>query len=188
MTDVKEVLKRFVKGQQRWPLITGKVKALDGELCDVDPSDGGPTIFSVRIKPAVNNAAFGVIAYPKVSSPCVIGELDGDPNKYVLLQCERIDHMLVKMDGGAVLELRAGGVVAINDDDYGGLVKVQELRQDLAKVNAILQAIQQTFANWIPTNGDSGVAALKASSNAFTALQRPDFQTIESQKTKHGSA
>lgn len=188
MSEAKEVLKRFIKGQQKWPMLTGTIKAVDGELCDVDPSDGGPTIFSVRIKPAVNNNEYGVIAYPKVKSPCVIGELDGDPNKYVLLQCEQIDHMLIKMAGGSSIELKAGGVVNINGDDHKGLVKVDDLRQDLAKVNAILQAIQTAFQSWVPVDGDSGVSLLKTMSSQFTGLQRPTYQTIESQKTKHGSA
>lgn len=187
MSDAKEALKRLIKGEQRWPLITGKVSALDGdELCDVEPSDGGPTIYSVRIKPAVDNKAFGVIAYPKVGSPCVIGELDGDPNKYVLLQCEQIDHLLVKMEGGAVLELRAGGVVAINGDGYGGLVKVQELRQELNKVNAFLNGLRQALSTSATLPEDGGATYKAQIAAAISGLQLPTYNTIESQKTKHG--
>ncbi|MBS1944772.1 MAG: hypothetical protein JST98_06110 [Bacteroidetes bacterium] len=188
MNNARKALKQFVQGMQRPPLLTGKVIAVEADTCDVDPSDGGPTIYMVRLKPAIGTAQVGAITYPKVGSPCVIAELDGDANKYILVNCEQVDRLLVKLQGGATVEVKNDGTLELNGAQYGGLVKVQQLRQELAKVNAILQAVQQAFSSWMPANGDSGVAALKAASNAFTALQRPDYNTIESQKTKHGSA
>lgn len=188
MNNARKALKQFVQGMQRPPLLTGKVVAVDADTCDVDPSDGGPTIYMVRLKPAIGTSEVGTITWPKVGSTCVIAELDGDANKYLLVNCEQVDRVLVKMTGGATVEVKNNGTLELNGPQYGGLVKVQDLRQDLAKVNAILQAMQQVFTNWMPANGDSGVAALKAASNAFTGLQRPTYNTIESQKTQHGSA
>lgn len=186
MTDARKALKGFVKALQRPPLMTGKVVAVDADTCDVAPSDGGPTLYSVRLKPAMGTQEAGTITWPKVGSTCVVAELDGNANKYILVNCEQVDRVLVKLQGGATVEVRNNGTVELNGAQYGGLVKVQELRQELAKVNTFLTTLRSAISA-APGGGD--VAPFKgALSAALAPLQVPTYQTIESQKTKHGGS
>lgn len=186
MNNARKALKRFVTGLQRPPLLTGKVKAVSGDTCDVDPGDGGPTIYMVRLKPAIGTQEVGTITRPKVGSTCVIAELDGNANKYMLVSCEEVDRVLVKLAGGATVEVKNDGTLELNGAQYGGLVKVQELRQELAKVNTFLTTLRSAI-NSAPGGGD--VAPFKgALTAALASLQIPTYNTIESQTTKHGSA
>lgn len=186
MNNARKALKQFVKGLQRPPLLTGKVVSVDADTCDVEPSDGGPTIYMVRVKPAIGTAEVGTITWPKVGSTCVVGELDGDANKYMLVSCEQVDRVLVKLAGGATVEVKNNGTLELNGAQYGGMVKVAELRQDLAKVNSFLTTLRNAI-NSAPGAGD--VAPFKAAlTGALSPLQLPTYQTIESDKTKHGSA
>lgn len=188
MTSARKALKEFVKGMQRPPLLTGKVVAVDGDTCDVDPSDGGPTLYSVRVKTAVGTSEVGTIVWPKVGSTCIVAELDGDANKYILVSCEQVDRVLVKLEGGATVEVKNDGTLELNGAQYGGLVKVEELRQGLSKVNAFLNGLRQALTSSPTLVEDGGATYKNAISLAISALQMPDWSQIESQKTKHGSA
>lgn len=186
MTQVGRALKQFVKDSLRWPVITGTVRAVNGDMCDVDPADGGPTLYDVRLKPAATDGQMGMIAYPMKGSNVVLLRLNGDDNAYAVAQVERIERMHVELAGGATLDLLPNGMLHINGDAHKGLVKVQELRQDLAKVNTFLETLRNAL-NTAPGGGD--VVPFKIALNAALApLQLPTYATIESQTTKHGGA
>ena len=188
MNNARKALKQFVQGMQRPPLLTGKVVAVDADTCDVDPSDGGPTIYMVRLKPAIGTNEVGTITWPKVGSTCVIAELDGDANKYILVNCEQVDRVLVKLEGGATMEVKNDDTMELNGAQYGGLVKVQDLRQDLNKVNAFLEGLRQALATSATLPEDGGATYKAQITAAISGLQLPTYNTIESPKTKHGGA
>lgn len=188
MNNARKALKQFVQSMQRPPMLTGKVVAVDADTCGVDPGDGGPTIYMVRLKPAIGTQEVGTITWPKVGSTCVIAELDGDANKYILVNCEQVDRVLVKLQGGATVEVKNDGTLELNGSQYGGLVKVQDLLQELAKVNTFLNELRQALTS-SPTLAEDGGATYKAAiTTAISGLQLPTYNTIESQTTKHGSA
>jgi len=186
MKDAKAALKQFVQRHISWQVITGKVIAVDDETCDIDPADGGTTFHKVRLKPAVNGDDLGTIIYPKVGSECTFVVCNGDANSAQLWNAEKVDRILWKIEGGAQIEVKNDGTLELNGDQYGGLVKQQELKDQLAKLNAFMQNVQQAFTSWVTVPNDGG-AALKANSSQFTSLTRPDFSNIDSDKTKHGS-
>lgn len=187
MSGARKALKQFITGVQRPTMLTGKVVRTADETCDVEPSDGGPVLYNVRIKPAINNTAFGILPYPKVGSTCIVAELDGNANKYVLLQAEELERVLVKTDKCAI-EMKADGTITLNGDGLGGLVKVNELKQELIKVNNFLGALRQALSSAPTSPGDGGSTFKGAVTAAIASLQLPTYQAIENTKVKHGGA
>lgn len=187
MTErVNKALKRLARGEQRVQVITGKVSAVNGMVCDVVPSDGGAMMFDVRLTVTSSSDEVGCVAVPMVGSSVIIGMLNGDPNAWTVLHVERIERWFLNLPGKASIEARPNGNVLINGESYGGLVKVQELRSELQKVNTFLITLRTAITAAVPAPGDGGAAIKAAVASAIQTLQLPTYTSIESQRTKHG--
>jgi hypothetical protein len=181
-----KALRKFAKRMQTVQVITGSVKAVNGYLCDVEPSDGGPVIFDVRLKVASNAGEEGCYAIPRNGSRVRLVMLDGQDNAWAVTDVETIESWVLHLDGGATIEAKPNGAVAINGDQYGGLVKVEELRQELAKVNTFLTTLRQAIASAPVVGGDGGASMKAYIASQLGGLQIPTYNTIESTRTKHG--
>lgn len=167
-------------------LITGRVVAVSGYTCDVDPDDGGPTLYDVRLKVALNDAQTGVYSIPRIGSGVMVGLIDANLNKAVVLDVETIERHIILIDGDGKMELLPGGQVHLNGDQYGGLVKADELRNELQKVTTFLTTLRQAIAAAPVSPGDGGSAFKSSLTGAISALQLPTYAQIESTSTKHG--
>ncbi|HRF82634.1 MAG TPA: hypothetical protein PL070_21415, partial [Flavobacteriales bacterium] len=99
---------------------------------------------------------------------------------------EDIKEWVLIANGGAELRVKQGGNIAINGEQYGGLIKVQELRTELTKVNTFLTTLRSAIQSAPVAPGDGGAAFKSALISALSALQVPTYTNIESSKTKHG--
>lgn len=181
-----KALRKLIDRRQVAQLLTGKVTAVNGYACDVDPDDGGPTLYDVRLKVALNNVQTGVYGLPKAGSRVLVGLLDGDENKAVALAAETIEKYVLHVDGGAKVELKPSGALELNGSSYGGLVKVQELRAELEKVSTFLNGIRQAVNTAAVATDNSGATFKSNLIAAMAPLQLPNYSNIESNKTKHG--
>ena len=76
----------------------------------------------------------------------------------------------------------------INGDDHGGLPSWKALEPELNKINAFIDTFKQMLE--IPVNeaGNGAPSAFQqAFKAAFSSYQNPDYSSVESQKTRHGS-
>ena len=107
---------------------------------------------------------------------------DGEP------ELEDDDSALWTKDGGWIIA-RASGKVELFGKGYGGLIKVESLKDELAKNNQILQAILTIITGaTIPEPGNGSPSALqKALQLALTGKQVGDFSNIASDKVFHGN-
>lgn len=184
--EVRKALKRMVRKQLAPEVITGKVVAVFGtDTCDVEPSDGGAVLYDVRLRVSQNSADSGAFSVPKKGSQVVCVQLAMNANNWAVIAVEDIEEHIVKVNGNAELRVKPNGNITINGDQYGGLVKVQELRTELDKVTSFLN----TLRNAINSAGAGPDAApFKAAlSAALGPLPLPSYTNIESDKTKHGS-
>lgn len=117
-----------------------------------------------------------------VRSPVMlpISSVDGAP------ELEEGDAALWTKGGGWVI-VRSSGAVELFGKNYGGLIKIEELKTQLQKNNEILTALLSAVEVPVnePGNGAPSVfqTALKA---ALTGKAVGDFSGIENEKVKHG--
>jgi len=72
-------------------------------------------------------------------------------------------------------------------DQFGGLVKIEELVKNLDKLTARVDGIIDAIKNGVPIPTDGG-AGLQTTIKAALALlvDKEDFTTIENENIKHG--
>lgn len=121
---------------------------------------------------------------PGVGSKCLIGIVNNNAAASFLIDCEVVEEIEITDKTGFKFSLN-NGLLKINGDDFGGIVKADELKTQVDKNTLILETIQTVFSNWIPVPEDGG-AALKALVTAFTSLSRADLTNIKNDKIKHG--
>lgn len=90
--------------------------------------------------------------------------------------------------GGSLVVCRKDGTVELNGTQNGGVIVASELKNQLAKLTARVDAVYNALKN-SPTAAQDGGAAYKgAISTALAAVtQKEDFSKIESEKVKHGT-
>lgn len=126
-----------------------KVKAVDSATwtATVVPVDSEAELFDVRLRASANGATAGLLVVPKVGTTALLQLIGNDPDLAYLAHVDNADRVLVRVDGGAQLEV-AGEKVKLNGDDFGGLVQVAEL---VRKYNALLELLEKL--QHIPPSG-----------------------------------
>jgi len=164
-------------------LVRAKVTAVTEQYtCDVQPTNGDAKILDVKLRATENEVESGVVAFPKIGTIAlilIVNQTDG-----YLLHATEIERVIVKQSGFRI-EIDHEGNVKLNDCSNDGLVKLPVLQEEVAKLNAFLNAIKQTFQTWVPVPQDGG-AALKAAMNAALASQQTaDLSNAGNDKIKH---
>jgi len=121
---------------------------------------------------------------PAIDSKCLIGIVNNNSAAAFLIECEILDEIEISDKTGFKLTLK-DGLLTINGEAFGGIVKADELKTQIDKNTEIIKQIQLAFQNWTPIPEDGG-AALKALVSGLTGLERADLSGIKNDKVKHG--
>lgn len=129
-------------------IIICTVVSVDGVTCVCQPIDEGQAeIVDVRLVSELHATNF--LVTPAVDS--VVGVLafsDLETTEYMVVLFSEID------------------TINIRGDQYGGLVKVQELVDKINALESDLNDLKQVFTTWVPVPNDWG-AALKAGATTW---------------------
>jgi hypothetical protein len=152
----------------------GKVTEVDSDkrTCTVELRNGNADLTDVRFQ-AEQSLDTGVVLIPKIGSDVIVAYLDDD------------EAYIAKTSKLSQVEIITEGDILLNGDDYGGLIKINELKTQIDKNTNLLKQIQNVFKSWVAVPSDGG-AALKALSTQFTLLQRANLSDIENKTVKHG--
>jgi hypothetical protein len=159
----------------RLGLIFGTVKSveLDTNTCVVTPFNSRfvSDIPGVLLQADVSD---GVEFIPTIDSTVmVMWSLQNSPYVAMYSELENIN-------------MSCNDVIKLQDGSFGGLTKTQELKTQLDKTNAVLQAVVDSLSSWTPVPSDGG-AALKAFFVAAVAGKtKGDYSDIENEKVTHG--
>lgn len=121
---------------------------------------------------------------PKVGSIALIGTPMQEEAAGFLIDCASLDEEYIEDSTGFKWHLNEG-LLKINGESFEGLVKAPELKLQVDKNTAILEAIQKAFQQWVPSPSDGG-AALKAQVATIPTMERADLKNIQNKKILHG--
>jgi hypothetical protein len=121
---------------------------------------------------------------PSLQSKCLIGIVNNNTAAAFLIECEEIEEIEISDKTGFKLVLNNGNLT-INGDKFGGIVDAIELKKQVDKNTAVLEAIQTAFQSWVTVPNDGG-AALKGIASSFINLAVADLSNIQNEKIKHG--
>ena len=137
---------------------------------------------------------YGFFAKAKEGKAVVLSQ-GGNAGSYVLLPICSVDGAPELKDGDAALWSKDGSFVIVRSDktvelngtDFGGLIKIEELKKELAKMTARIDGIINAVKTAAVSPQDGG-ATFK--SNMIASLEmlvnKEDFSQIENKKVQHG--
>lgn len=76
--------------------------------------------------------------------------------------------------------------IAMNGDEFGGLLKATAFLNEFSKAIELLNAIKSAFENWVPTPMDGGAALKAIMSTALTGKSTGNYENLINDKIKHG--
>ena len=137
---------------------------------------------------------YGFYAKAKEGRVIVLSQ-GGNAGSYILLPVSSTEGVPDIKDGDAVLWSEDGGTVIVRADktveldgtDFGGLIKINELKKELEKTNSFLNAFINVLKAPVPEPGNGAPSAFQATLNGvISALPLPDYSQIENTKVQHG--
>lgn len=159
-----------------WSL-TGKVISVDENkrTCNVELTNKDADLKDVRLQ-ATEGGDTGIIFYPAENSNVIVHFLNRD-NAYV-----------TKTDKVSKIELiTESGEILLNGDEFGGLIKTDELKTQLAKntqrIDTIISVLKSTITS-VALHPNPGWSAII--NPILNALQKEDYSNIENETVKHG--
>lgn len=130
--------------------------------------DEGLELPDVRLVPAIGEAAVTLVVIPAIDSLVLVGVINNNMLSSYIIQCQEASKII--MMGGTL----------------GGLVKVNELRDQLAlmtgRIDKCVEFIKKAqTASLHPSPTWAGEASV-----AFNALVKESFDEIENERVTHG--
>ncbi len=174
---IKDVVNRILN--DKLPVLTevGKVVSVDSDsmTCEVSII-GKPNLTDVRLKSIINNDDNGILIKPKVGSYVLITLINNKRGNAFVSGYSDVDSIRL-----ITPKIELGG------DEFGGLIKIEELKQQLNtltnRVDTIIKAIEQG----VPVAGDGGIGYQTSMKLILaTASVKENFDNIENKKVKHG--
>ena len=110
-----------------------------------------------------------------------------DENGKIVAKIKMLNSGNIEIEADGDCKVKAKGNIEINGSDYGGLIKIEELKTQLQKNTAILQGLLGTLKIPITEPGNGSPSAFQATLiTAIGTLQAGNFSNIENKKVVHG--
>lgn len=165
--NIIDVIMKSMRDQEEIYSLVATVDSVDeGKMTvDVSPIDDKAPVLSVRMISGNSETPFLII--PKVGSKCVVTFLSRE-TAFVSLYSE--------------IES-----VKIRGDQFGGLIKIEELVNQLSVMGSRIDKLYEAFSDAVPVAQDGG-AAFQTSAKLIlaTQIETEDFSDIENENVKHG--
>ena len=110
-----------------------------------------------------------------------------DENGKIVAKIKMLNYGNIEIEADGDCKIKTKGKVEINGSDYGGLIKIEELKLQLQKNTAILSGLLGVLKAPVMEQGNGSPSAFQAALiTAIGALQTGDFSNIENKKVVHG--
>lgn len=159
LSEIRKSIKGMTSGNGR--LFTAKVLSADGETCCVEID--GLVVSDVQLRAVVNGEESGILITPKTGSYVTVADLSGDLTRIVVVGFSEVEKISIDAETDIV----------INGGGYGGLIKIEDLVDEL---NRLVQTFN-SHTHVVP-NGTSNAPSTLASSFSTS--------TLENTKVRHG--
>ena len=163
--DIGDLINKLVENNEEVYSLPCKVKEVDGETATLAPLNGDAELLDVKLIAGASETP--ILITPVVDSVVIATFLSKD-TAFISLYSE-IDS------------------VALRGDQFGGLIKIEELTTNLAKLTARVDGIIDAINNGVPVPQDGGVALQKSIvAGLSTLVDKEDFSQIENENVNHG--
>jgi hypothetical protein len=155
-------------------------------VCECEPLNGGAPYFA-RLRALVEIEDKSPLLVPVQDSVVIVATFNKNSAEAFVLGYTDVEKVHLKNTKGGYIDIPDGAVI-VNGDNYGGIIIVDKLIDELKKVNALLDSVL-TVLNGAPIlePGNGAPSALQlALKAAVTGKVLPQYQSITNEKVKHG--
>ncbi len=201
MSNIAQAIRELAKGGKPTTSLICIVDSVDKDARTIDctPLNESAPILGANLQ-ANQNSSCGVVSFPRVGSYVVVGFV-ADGNAGVVLCCDDIEHCEISIKDNKVvfnedgivsniadtkIEITKDGIV-INGGDFGGLVKIKELEDNLKQLKDYVVAMKDAVYSGINAVGVSTAANGPTGANTFNtqmATKTISFKDMENSKIK----
>lgn len=204
MAGLKDIIRKLSKEGDSASIMVGTVSAVDTEArtVDVEPLNEDAPVLGVNLQ-ANQEAKVGVVLFPRVGSFVAVAMLTGYAAGVVVLTediesvevviSDSTSRLTIDEDGARLYvdkntsaEFSKDGIV-LNGGDLGGLVKIQEIKDNLDTLKQYCEALKSATSAGIAAVGAGTAANGTTGATAFdTAMvsQSIVFKDMENDKVK----
>lgn len=161
----RDSIKKTAIGDERIYTAYATVKAVSGAFCSVVTFDGEEIIEDVELQSVTSSN--GVLLTPVIDSIVLVSWLS--KNKPFVTMYSELES------------------VSLRGDDFGGLIKIEELKKQLEIVTDRLDTVYSALKDGVTVPSDGG-AAYKSSISIklSTQIEKENYNDIENENVKHG--
>lgn len=166
-------------------ILVAKVVRVDNDnlvQCEAD----GLEIPDVQLRPIATGSNKAVLVIPKKNSIVLIGSIEGR-QEFIVLSVAEAEKVLMKV-GDMTLDVLSK-VINLNGDQFDGLVKVNELKENLKSLKQYVEALKLATSNGlnavgvgVSANGGTAKAAFETSMSGKIIT----IKEMENTNVKHG--
>ena len=168
------------EGGQSVFIYPARVETVKGSTCSVRINDD-LTVTDVRLRAVINSQTEQVLVTPKVGSYVLVVDLSGGNHRdLAVIACSEVSEINIKI-GNTVATINAEGIV-FNGGSLGGLVKLQELKDNLDSLKSYVEAMNgalpaafSAVGAGAAANGATGAASYQGAMSGQT-VQLKDME------------
>lgn len=190
-TEIRNKI-RAMMGQKTPLLLTGKVESVDKDKCTCTVSVGDLKLTDVRLRSVVNGEDSKLLITPAKDSYVTIIDLSGELRETEVIGYSQIEAIDIETGGDIKINCKGDtnidcdGTVTFNGGDHDGLVKLQELKDNLDALKDYLNNLKNAVSTGLSGTYPSGTSASAAATfDATMATQFINFKNMENDKVKH---
>lgn len=110
-----------------------------------------------------------------------------DENGKIVATIKMLNSGNIEIETDGDCKIKTKGKTEINGSDYGGLIKIEELKMQLQKNTAILNGLLGVLKASVTEPGNGSPSVFQAALlGAIGTMQTGDFSNIENKKVVHG--
>ena len=186
MRTLQDAIRRLAKDDTVAGITIGRVTAVDADArtVDVQPLDGEAPLLGLNLQ-ANQTGTVGLVQFPRIDSCVIVGTFTNYGGAGAVLLCEDVERIEAAV-GNYTLEITDEGIT-LNDGNLGGLVKIQELQQNLNTIKMYCEQLSNAVQTGLTAvgvgtaaNGGTGASAFQAAMSG----QSITFQDMENQSVK----
>ncbi|MBQ7057472.1 MAG: hypothetical protein IJM84_05950 [Bacteroidaceae bacterium] len=173
--DIAESIRKLAGSANTFETFVCEVKSVDGATCTVTRVLDGLEIADVRLNCHITENE-GIVVTPKVNSFVLVTNIDG--RQHFVSQCSEVEKITIDCNGDIV----------INGGDNKGIVKIQELKDNLDSLKSYIEAMNTAISTGFSSVGESSAASGTAGKSAYTSAMTGrsiNFKDMEDTKVTH---
>ncbi len=172
--DIAESIRKLAGSANAFETFVCEVKSVDGATCTVTRVLDGLEIPDVRLN-CHSTENSGIVVTPKVDSYVLVTSIDG--LSFFVSQCSEVEKITIDCESEII----------INRGDNKGVVKIQELENNLKKLKSYIENIATATATaMVPMSAlDSGTSVTTFNTTVQGLKASFQWENMEDTKIKH---